>query len=234
MKTSKIIFISFFSFIGLLLLSFLIVGFAYKDAGIKDKKKRAENFKNRTKTIKIEKQFKHILIEDKGSITVKHGEEQALKYFAYNSKDSLIAPELDVKNDTLFLNAQDRLMIVLTLKDLNKLKSIVGINSTVVLSGIEMSNLDLNFKGGRINLTDNTKIKNISVILSEKSEYSTHYNVVVDSLNLDINNSKINFYNRNSNISLLKGTINNNSNVQITKAFRINLEVDKSSRLNMW
>lgn len=234
MKTSRIIFISFFSFIGLLLLSFLIVGFAYNDAGIKHRKNRAEEFKKGEKTIKIEKQFKHILILDKASITVKYGEEQSLKYYVFNTKDSLIAPKLDVKNDTLFLSAKSRIRITLTLKDLNKLKSIDGINSTVFLSGIEMSTLTLNFKGGKINLTDNTKIKNISITLSEKSGFDVHHNAVVDTLNLDIHNSKINFYNRNSNISLLKGTIDNNSNVRIPKAFHINLEVDKSSKLNMW
>jgi len=50
MKTSRIILISFFSFIGLLLLSFLIVGFAYNDADVKNRKKRMVEFEKQKKT----------------------------------------------------------------------------------------------------------------------------------------------------------------------------------------
>ena len=232
MKTSKIILISFSSFIGLLLLSFFIVGITFNDAARRERNAIFIANKKREKTIKIENHFKHIFIKNKSFILIKHGEEQLLEH--YTNENSLNKPIFEVKNDTLFLGFQSNIRTKLTLKDVNNLKSISGVNASVTLSGLEMPTLNLYFNGGKVDLTDNTKVKNINVTLSEKSRLNIHNNVVVDTLNLDINNSKINFWNTKRKIPYLKGTINNKSDVRIPKALHINLDIDESSKLRMW
>ncbi len=232
MKTSKIIFISFFSFVGLFLLSVMILGMAFNGIATEERKDRRVEYENRVKTIKINKQFKHVFVKNKGSITITRGEEQTVKYYSYNSNDTLIVPEFEIVNDTLFFSVRNGMSTTLTLNDVNNLKSVSGINSSVHLSSLDMSSLKLDFKAGKIRINNDVNISNLYVSLCENSGF-TAYPLNVDSLYVNINNSRFRG-NYKKRLSLVKGTITNKSDVRLPSVLHIDLDIDESSKVRMY
>ncbi len=234
MKTSKIIFISFFSFIGLLLLSIMVLGFAFNDVALAERNEKRAEFKSRIKTIKIDNRFKHIFVQDKGSVTIIRGDEQLINFYSYNTKDSLDTPEFDVRNDTLYVIGKRGMNITIKLKDESTLLSIGGINSNVDLSHLNVPALDLNFNGGKVKLNYKIEIGKVRIDLSNKSFLELTNQIDIDTICLNVNNSKINTWYGKRHISLLKGMVENGSDVRLPDAYHIRLDTDSTSKVKMW
>jgi hypothetical protein len=230
MKTSKIIFISFFSFVGLLLLSFMIFGFIFNDIAIKEYRKKLMD--KGTKTYKIEKPFKHIFVKNKGFIKITEGAEQLLRSYSYTIKDSLVVPVYKVQNDTLFVDLHNEISTILELNNLENLISISGFKSNVHLSLLNLSSLKLNFTSGNIRIGKNVNISKLDINLNDNSVFSANQLLNVDSLSLNINKSSFEVYNKKR-FTSVKGSIANNSNVRLPKALHIDLDIDKTSKVRM-
>jgi len=206
MKTSKIIIISFFSFVGLFLLSFMILGFAFNSIAIKEIREKRNNFEKRAKIFMIEKPFKHIFVKNEGSIIILEGEKLLIKSNSYNSKDSLIVPTYEILNDTLFISLRKEINTTLELNNLENLITISGTNTSVNLFSLNISSLKLNFTSGNISIDKGVNISKLDVNLYDNSEFSA-----TQILNVDTNNS----------------------NVRLPKALHIDLDIDKISKVSM-
>ena len=109
MKTSKIIFISFFSFIGMLLLAFMILGIAFKDKRILKRRK----LQTPSITITVDKRFKHVVIKNDIFYEVKKQKEFSVKNdekenssFIGDSKNS-VAEDLSLRDETSLQNREN-------------------------------------------------------------------------------------------------------------------------------
>ncbi len=226
MKTSKIIFISFFSFIGLFLLSVMILGIAFNGTASKKEQKKKQII---SKSIKLDNTFRHINLAGEGNIWINKGDEQSLNYVE-NSLDSIpFVPEYDVRNDTLYVKSTYNRNVTIVVRNLN---TVSGYSSHLHLSYIDLPSLKLSFENGNVRIEHNAKISNLYVSLSNNSNFRCN-DFDIDTLKMNLNNSKFYFYGKKKLVSL-EGTISNNSDVRLPKALHINLDVDSSSKIRMY
>lgn len=226
MKTSKIIFISFFSVMGLLLISLLIMGFAFKNKKYGDY--NAENIKIESVTLDA---FKHIHANENCRITVKSGTSNELKYTSFLNK-AIIKPDFRIVRDTLFVettktNLNNNIELVV-----QHLETITGNNCNYSLREFSQSRLSVDIKKSNISFYDSSSVVNLKMFLYEQSK-CTGREFKVDSLMLQSKNSKFEARLQNK-LGLIEGIITDKSDVRLPAALKYTLEVDQSSTIKIY
>jgi len=221
MKKSRILFISYFSAIGLFLIGFTIMGFVYSD-------KSSDDFK-RNHYVEISEDlasFKHIYVDKNCDVNIKSS-EQAYFSYAHKKGEKTIKPVFRVRNDTLYVEHTDKRITIY----FARLQSISGNHCEIRLKSTDLDQLSIHLKRANLRIWDNVNIAKLKVDLEESSNVSG-WNFKTKQLVLDIDNSEFNV-NSNVKLELAKGTIRNNSSICISPAKSIQLELDESSQLQI-
>ncbi|TAJ11682.1 hypothetical protein DMA11_15945 [Marinilabiliaceae bacterium JC017] len=225
MKISRIIFISYFSVIGLCLLSLMVMGFVYNDKEFFGE--RGEAFETITEELEP---FSHISVDDDCIVAVQTGETNSLLYH-YNKKDKA-QPVYEVRNDTLFVISTRNVLYGQVDLMVGKIKSISGRNCRISLYDIHQDDLFLAGENARINLGHKVDFGSLNVLLKDSSELNYwHFNAKELRLNIQ-NNSRFRCHS-DQKVELLEGKISNNSKATLPDAKRIQLDVDESSKVEM-
>jgi len=221
MKTSRILFIAYFSIIGLFLIGFTIMGFAYND-------KSSDGFKGEHYEEIAEdlQSFSHIHIDDDCDVNITKGDHS---YFTYSIKKSEehVKPVFDVRNDTLFIQNVSRHITI----HFNELKSLSGQNCEVRLKSLELSKLAVHLKQAELKMGNDVSIYSLDVVLKESSIMRA-WDFNSKQLSLHVDDSQF-MAGSDRKLELVKGTIRNNSSIRINAAKSIQLDLDDSSQLQM-
>lgn len=226
MKTSKIILISFFSIIALLLLSLSIEGYIYND---KKKYKRDEYGQRGDdyKSIRLTKNFNHIKVSKHCNILVIKG-SSSLTYLP--EKSGTFVPEYEIKDDTLFIKSTTTKVLTVAVKE--NVKTVSAESAEVMLS-LNLPSLSLDFKSVKANI-NNVKISKFDICLKDHTTLRMH-DFYTDTIKMNIDNSEFycspNSYNK---IEMLSGMIGKGSQVYLPNAMHFDLHVDKTSKLSVY
>ncbi len=225
MKISRILFISYFSLFGLVLLSFLVFGFAYKD--------KESNYCNSVENIEqriIElNEFKYIVQSEGTHVIVKSDSLSRLVYSEFNNRPEL-KPSFKISHDTLYVYKSSNNLsngITIISDDLNFIK---GENCRVELFGINQTDFKIIANKTNVNFHGNTHIKNLELTLHNNSEFSG-WQYSIQSLKLDVDNSKF-WVNHNIVLNSIQGKVSNCSNFQVPKSHNYNLKIDEATSFN--
>ncbi len=228
MKISKIIFISYFSVIGLSLLSLLIVSFAFNDG-----KYSSWNKNNiETKTQDLE-HFEHVFIGKGCKVLIQNTQKPELSY-SHLKALKLIESVFKIKNDTLFVistkgNFQHN---AVTFSSSNIL-SITTENCYIILDNMTQEALRIDASGTVIDIRDDTKIKKYELTLKQSSDFRCWNDFKGDELSIDMQNSKL-YINTEHKLSKIKGQISNHSEIHLPASKNYQLDVDENSKLQIY
>jgi len=221
MKTSRILFISYFSTIGLFLMGLTIMGFAYNDKSSDDFQR--DHYEEISENLQA---FSHINIEKDCDVWITKGDGS---YFTYNIKNAEehVKPVFDVRNDTLFIQNVSRPITI----HFNELKSISGHKCEVGLNSFELSKLAVHMKQAELKIGNDVTISSLDVVLKESSTVRA-WGFNTEKLSLRVDDSQF-MAGSNRKLDLVKGIIRNNSTIRINAAKSIQLDLDESSQLEM-
>jgi hypothetical protein len=214
MKTSKIIFISFFGVIGLFLLSLLIQV---------PKGKHDVNFE--TETVALT-QFSHVVVTKGANLQVTFGASDSIK-LSHKKGIIITKPVYWTKGDTLIVDPipnQENLFLELTCRTL---KSISLTESRIDLRQIGLGNLKIEGTNAEISFYDNVVIDSLCLNLSSGSHFWCNsstlktVNLIADKSNVDFSIDQI---------AELKAELRDSSELSTWKVLRSDIKTDESSR----
>lgn len=226
MKISRIIFITFFSIVGLFLFSLMIMGFMFKNK--KHNKFRPENLLS--ESIPLE-EFSHIVSDANCKIALKSGDTNKLYYTSFAHKE-IVKPVFNLKNDTLYITATNTNMnnhVQLTVK---QIETITGYKNNLTLGDFSQEILTMEMKNSEIRLNKTANISNLKISLTEKSK-CTGWDCKLENLSLKIDNSKFETHMKNK-IESIKGEISNNSTTRLPMSLKYNISMDKTSSIKIY
>ncbi|MBI9062034.1 MAG: hypothetical protein JEZ14_08585 [Marinilabiliaceae bacterium] len=221
MKTSRILFIAYFSAIGLFLMGITIMGFAYNDKSCDDFHR--DHYEEISENLAS---FKHIYVDKDCDVNITKGDRS---YFTYNIKNAEehVKPVFDVRNDTLFIQNVSRHVTI----HFNELKSLSGHKCEVGLNSFELSKLAVHMKQAELKMGNDVTISSLEVVLKESSTVRA-WGFNTKKLSLLVDDSQF-MASSDLKLDLVKGTIRNNSTISINAAKSIQLDLDDSSQLQM-
>lgn len=214
MKTSKIIFISFFGVLGLFLLSFLIQV---------PRDKRGFQFESETEALPP---FSHLVVTKGANLQVSYGTSDSIK-LSHNKGVIVTKPVYWTKGDTLIVDPipnQENFFLNLTCSGL---KSITLAESRVELSQITLGNLQLEGKNAEINFSYNVTIDSLWLSLSSGSNFWCNSSKL-NAVNLQADKSNVDF--SIDQITELKAELRDSSELSTWKVLRSDVLSDETSR----
>jgi hypothetical protein len=213
MKTSKIIFITFFGVIGLFLLSLLIQV---------PQEKRGMKIETETEALP---KFSHLEITKGANLIVSYGSSDSIK-LAHNKGVIVTKPVYWTKGDTLIVDPipnQENFFLELTCSGL---KSISLTESHMDIKQISLDNLRIEGTKAEIGFYDVT-IDSLSMSLSSESRFWCS-NSKVKKVNLIADKSNADF--SIDPIAELKAELHESSELSAGKVLRSNVKSDETSR----
>lgn len=226
MKTSRIIFITFFSIIGLFLFSLMIMGFMFKN-------KEYNNFRPEnliSESIPLEG-FSHIVSEPNCRIELKSGDANQLNYASLADKE-IVKPIFNLKDDTLFITTTRTNMNNDVQITVQQIKTITGCNNNLTLRDFSQDSIKVILNGTEISLQQNTSIGKLELSLKSQSRCNG-WNCQITNLNLTSDNSKFEASIQNR-LESVKVDIANHSEVRLPKSLNYNLNLDKTSKVKVY
>jgi hypothetical protein len=214
MKTSKIIFISFFGIIGLFLLSLLI----QVPEGKRDAKLESES--------KALPQFSHLVVSKGANLQVSYGASDSIR-LSHDKGIIITQPVFWTKGDTLVVDPipnQGNFFLELTC---SVLKSISLNESRVDLRQITLSNLQIEGTNAEINFSYNVTIDSMWMNLSSGSQFWCNSSKL-KAVQLTANKSNADF--SIDQIADLKADLRDSSELSTWKVLRSNVQTDETSR----
>ena len=214
MKTSKIIFISFFGVVGLFLLSLLIQV---------PRQERGFQFESETEALP---QFSHLVVTKEANLQVSYGTSDSIR-LSHDKGAIITKPVYWTKGDTLIVDPipnQENFFLNLTCSGL---KSITLTESRVELNQITLGNLQIEGKNAEINFSYNVSIDSLWLNLSLDSRFWCNsstlkiVNLIADKSNADFSIDKI---------SELKAELRDSSELSTWKVLRSDVKSDETSR----
>ncbi|MDB4335030.1 hypothetical protein OAA06_01585 [bacterium] len=237
MKTSRIIFISYFSVFTMILIGVMISGFAYNDMAKEEWRKHCEevskghnNTKDRySKNSKIEKlhSFSHVFVKEGCTIHILQGDSAKLIYSNKESKKKVIPPNTEVKNDTLFIYQTKPNEVTVVAKELS---SVSGNNCEVTLNHMDLAYCNLVFDNSKVGFMEKLNLKKVDLQLTNKCDAWGYF--VSDEVNMNISNSKFNGW-KKMKIGSLNAVFRDSAKVFLHQAKRMKFDVDESSDLRL-
>ena len=225
MKISRIIFTSFFSLIGIFLLSLMILGFIYKD----EKRTRDNEKHNAINHLEL-KDFSHISTAPGCKLNIYSAEKPGLSYYADEDNPK---PVYEIKNDTLFIISTEASKHEAVKLNTRNLKTIEANNSTLYLSGLNLDTLSISLK--KTNLRFGNKHASIQYLNLQVKDHSdvSIWNFYDGEIKMDIENSHCSMYS-NSKVKKVSGKIGKNSKVTLPITRRLDLDIDPSSSVKKY
>jgi hypothetical protein len=227
MKTSKIIFISFFSILGLFLLSLIIQHKPPKD-------ENKNHYEEYTLT-----PFSHLVIMGNSSVTLKQGDVTQVKFCHSDGKfgDSTLIGKYDqtysIKNDTLTIICPDANKVVVFSIHANALKYIDMQAGNLNIENLDCNEMTLIGKGSQITIDAQSAFHNsIRMSLTEDSRLTWYLKNHLPQLDLQLEHSQAFIASESSTINLLNARLQYNSEFTTTNV-AINhrvVETDTTSR----
>ena len=220
MKISRIIFISYFSLIGLFLIGFTIMGFAYND-------KSSDEFKrDHYEEVSGDLQSYHHIYVDKDCKVNINSSDRSYFSYAVKKEENQGKPFFEIRNDTLFVQHTKRFITIYS----DQLNSVCGQECNVTFGKVNLSSLFVRIRKGRVRFLKDVTISELSLSLIESRLGAGDLKTKL--LNLEVDNSEVNVH-CNRKFEEVKGTIRNNSTIRINAAKSIQLDLDESSHLQI-
>jgi hypothetical protein len=217
MKTSKIIFISFFSIIGLFLLSFLIQ--------VKPNKQQRPISELESKTVSLSS-FSHLVITDGVNLDIEGGESDAL--IVYPTGKKLSAPNYRVSGDTLIVDSLQEKSFVFLKLIAHEIKTIKQTNGSLVIRQFNATKLSVTGSNCNFSLNNEVVIDSLDLNLSSGSYMDCQRSTSVKVVKAGFDNSKAYFY--NDKLDQLDAILNNNSELTANRVLQSNVKTDETSR----
>jgi len=212
MKTSKIIFITFFSILTLFLLSMMI-----------QTNKNKTQFIHTTVTLPP---FHHLVLNDVRNIDVRQSITDSILVF-HNSSTKAIMPDYGVKDDTLIVTWPHHQSEMYQAITCSKLRSITLKNSKLTLYGLNTDSLNILARSGDITMNQGGAVNYFSINLQSDSRLWCNLDQI-SWVKLDMSHSEARF--RTDKIGHLQAEIRNSSEINVQKVLRTEVTSDESSR----
>ncbi len=215
MKTSKIIFISFFSAVGLFLLSLLI----------QVDPQKFENEKYQNETIALPS-FNHLIVEKEYNLTLVQGLADSIK-LTYEKGVVIAKPIYTMRGDTLVISPEPNKDFCFYELSFKNLKSIKATSCKFELNRISAAKLRLEGTSAEINFSDAVTLDSIEMKLLAGANFWSN-NSKVNVLTLNVSKSRAEF-----NIDVikeLKAELLDSSELSTWKVLRSNVQTDETSR----
>jgi len=227
MKISRIIFTSFFSLIGIFLLSLMFLGFIYKD------KKNFSQNGSKYKTEKIELEaFSHISAKSGCKLNIYSAEKPSFSYHVEKEKENK-KPVYEIKNDTLFIISTGTTKHGVLKLMTHNLKTIKANKSKLYLASIKLDTLSVSLVKTDLSFgNDETSILYFNLQLKDQSDVKV-WAFNGSEVKMDIENSHC-YMKHNSHLKKISGKIGKNSKVTLPKTSHIDLDIDQSSSVKMY
>ncbi len=225
MKISKIIFTSYFSVFGLLLLSILVLGFINKDKSV-----YGNTIDSISETIDLNN-FKHIKLQENCKVILQNNNLKNLTYTVEENNLSL-KPTYTINNDTLIITPAegDSKNQYITIET-NDLLSITGDSCYVTLNNFNTHTLSLNLYNSSIKLSKKTSIENININIENSELKGWDYST--ENMILYMNNSTFKG-NPKETLKSIQGNITNHSLFIVQPAFHYDLNIDESCNVRRY
>ncbi|WP_075590002.1 hypothetical protein [Labilibacter marinus] len=224
MKTSKIIFTSYFSLIGILLIALMISSFINND---KEKISRL----NLVTTSDELTAFNHIKIETNCNIVVSSDTTYHFE-FTRNKKEGNLKINYTYNSDTLIIGHIETEQFSNIKIYAKNITSISTIKSKLSLTHFQQDSLQINAQRGRIRFENKIDINNLKLKLREGSNFNA-WTCKINTIDLYCRNSNFNTSLKKK-LKLFKGDISEKSNIKIPKAFKYDINADELSQLRMY
>jgi hypothetical protein len=228
MKISKIIFTIYFSIIGFILLSLMVMGFVHKD-----KKNIMEEKFLANSTINIDKPFRHLWVDQGLKLAIKQGDTPEISFYA--QKDTDVQPIIsEVRNDTLFLalSKNSGELIDWAQITVNGNISITGKGCSLNLTSMKQGILDIDLINSQMYIHDKIDVRKFNFKLCSSSEINGSLPDQCE-INLDMKNSNFMIYS-SSTLKLAEGSVTDSSEVSLPAVMQLRLDVDQTSKLRMY
>lgn len=215
MKTSKIIFISFFGVIGLFLLSLLIQ--------VDPKKYENDHIKNETLVLPA---FNHLVVEKGSNLTLIQDLADSIK-LTYEKGVIISKPVYSMKGDTLVVSpveSKDYCFIELRFRNL---KSIQATNCSLVLNKILAESLFVEATNVELNFHDAVTLDSLKIKLLTGSNFWCNSSTL-KTVNLFADQSNADF--SIDQIAELKAELRDSSELSTWKVLRSDVQTDETSR----
>ncbi len=215
MKTSKIIFISFFGAIGLFLLSLLI----------QVDPKKFENEKYQNETIALPS-FNHLIVEKEYNLTLVQGLADSIK-LTYEKGVVIAKPIYTMRGDTLVISPEPNKDFWFYELSFKNLKSIKATSCKFELRKLSLQNLYINGTGAEINFSDAVELDSLKMNLFFNSQFWTNSSklktvqLIADKSNADFSIDQI---------AELKAELRDSSELSTWKVLRSDVKSDETSR----
>lgn len=218
MKTSNIIFITFWGMVALFLLSFLIPSSTKGRRGA-----------DRAVKAYIVPKFSHIVMAKGAILTMENSFVDTL-WMRYDSRVGEVHPNFSVKGDTLYVMGQSPTQGYCTIiVSGNQVESVSVNEANLGVANITRSHLVLQGDGGQIDFYDSANIDSLTLDLRNGSR------MVVQRSNLrflQISLEKSHAYVYNSKIDELSASLRDTSVCEVGKVLRCHIDADESSRFS--
>lgn len=218
MKTSKIIFITFWSMVALFLLSFLIPASTTGRSGA-----------DRVVKAYLVPKFSHIVMAKGANLTMENSFVDTLR-IRYDSRMGEVHPNFSVKGDTLYVMGQSPAegycnIIVSG----NQVESVSVNDAHLAVATVTRPYLFLQGDGGRIDFYDSANIDSLTLDLRNGSRMAVQQSNLRF---LQISMEKSHAYVYNNKIDELNASLRDTSVCEVGKVLRCHLEADESSRFS--
>ena len=218
MKTSKIIFITFWSMVALFLLSFLIPASTTGRSGA-----------DRVVKAYLVPKFSHIVMAKGANLTMENSFVDTLR-IRYDSRMGEVHPNFSVKGDTLYVMGQSPAegycnIIVSG----NQVESVSVNDAHLAVATVTRPYLFLHGDGGRIDFYDSANIDSLTLDLRNGSRMAVQQSNLRF---LQISMEKSHAYVYNNKIDELNASLRDTSVCEVGKVLRCHLEADESSRFS--
>ncbi len=230
MKINKIILISFTSLIGIVLLTITIMSLVLNNKKINLNHYAGVNYESKTHSLEA---FSHIRITENCIITVTNQSQYQMTY-TVDPAQSTTQPQYRIKNDTLYIKSTQTLNNVngITI-GVKHIESITGKECKLYLDNVKIPELIVNAENAQIIIHNNVNIQTLNLHLDNNTSFNSWNKMMVNQLNIDVKQSKVNFGNFGR-CKIIKGSAILNSNLQLPQANEYTIELDESSRLNVY
>ena len=227
MKISRILFIAYFSVIGLFLISFTVMGFVHKDKTMEDVMNVVNVMNHEHETIEGElPPFSCIQVAKGSEVVIKQGEKNSFSYYK-KASETVAKPEWEVINDTLYIRHTAPTMAVYA----TRLIAITGESCQLTIEPITLDKLALHLDQSELSIRNEVNISNLEITMVANSQMNA-WGLSTQRMKLDVDHSIFRGDSKRR-IKVVSGSIRNNSKVQLSPAQSIKLEVDDSSELKM-
>lgn len=227
MKTSKIIFTSYFSLVALILISLLVMSFMHND----EETSRQHSKSRKSSTIQTDN-FNTISVGKNCNISLRQVEQNNRITYTNDTLKNSIVPVFHVTNDTLYITSTKTNFSNWIDINTTEIKALECNSATITIHKFKQDSISILASNAKVRFSNNTNFKTVDLKMSNASTFDGwSYNGSV--LKMNIKRSQVNLSSKKK-LDLVKGTIASNSKVQLPKVKSIKLEIDDSSEAVMY